>query len=180
MLPLIAQAGEALGVAKEAATRLIDEWRVAGILLLVLICVMIAALWLAWTTINRQWTTIKEKDEALEAAGLAREAAEAAIRKEMMAANKEMKDSFVQALKEQREMDASIHAAQIVSHKAEMESHYEMVERWRKEIRDDNKSTRDMLQFWVSRMALARATEDNSEEDPADPAGKASKGRGGK
>jgi chorismate mutase len=103
-----------------------------------------------------------------------------AQRKEMMAANQALSAEFVKALKEERESCDARHASLIasfekrheslqVAHAKEIDGHYEMMKEWRKEIVAESKSTRDLLQLWVGRMAIARSIAEN-EQDTSKPA----------
>ena len=149
-------------MAKKAADQVMLQWGVAGVLLVVII---LASAFIIWHL------AVANRDQRKEMT-----AANDAIRKEMAAANEALSTSFLKALKEEREACDARHASLIVSfekrhesqrvsHEKEMESHYEMMKDWRKEILTESKAMRDVVQLWVGRMALAKATADNVETD---------------
>jgi hypothetical protein len=162
MLLLFAQTAEAVEIAKKASERLLDEWKVAGVLLIVLIGGGAFLIWYFISALEKQRKHMSEANESQ--------------RKEMSAANEALSIAFVKALKDERDACDSRHASLIASfekrheslqtsHAKEMQSHYDMMKEWRKEIINESKSMRDMVQLWVSRMALKTVEETIKDEE---------------
>lgn len=152
---LLAQTGEAVKVATEGSTKLMTEWGVAGVLVIVII---------AASAVMIRWFQNALKDQ----------------RGEFIAAQKEMKDSFLAALKQERESCAALTLSQLQAYEKALASHHEVVKEWRKESLTESRATRDMIQLWVSRMALARATaEDEDDVDAGKIGRKKNHGAGG-
>ncbi len=92
LLALFAQTAEAVELAKKASDRLMVEWGVAGVLVLVIVVSSATLIFYFTRALSKQHTTMT--------------AANAAQRAELLAVNKDIKDSFIKALKEERESSA--------------------------------------------------------------------------
>lgn len=162
---LLAQVVEKVAV--DASTRLASDFGLVGILILII--VGSGFLMIRWFQ-----TALKEQRGELLAIN-------AAQRKEHLDAQKEMKDSFLLALKEGREICAKTAREQLESYEKALSSHYDIVKEWRTEAVTESRAVRDMIQMWVNRMAHARITGQDLDEglDPARGGRKGTKGGGG-
>lgn len=65
--------------------------------------------------------------------------------------------------------DEKRYLAQEVRHEKEMDAHFEMMKDWRKEIIGESRAVRDMLQMWVTRMALSKSSDSGDDEGMPSP-----------